>query len=84
MAWMRAVCGGLCEHGLLRITQRGVTVGCAGYKGPVRVALTEAGRALAAAAEQGAASRHDTDPATDADDHPLRAKRRAQSGRQCH
>ncbi|MCS6883468.1 MAG: DUF3253 domain-containing protein [Oscillochloridaceae bacterium] len=45
MAWMRAVCAALCERGLLRITQRGVAVGCTGYRGPIRVALTPAGRA---------------------------------------
>jgi hypothetical protein len=52
---MRAVCAGLCERGLLRITQRGVAVGCAGYKGPVRIVLTAEGRGLAAATEH-----HDT------------------------
>lgn len=45
MAWMRAMCAALCERGLLRITQRGVAVGCTGYRGPIRVALTPAGRA---------------------------------------
>jgi hypothetical protein len=45
MPWMRAVCAGLCERGLLRITQRGAPISCSGYRGPIRVALTENGRA---------------------------------------
>ncbi len=45
MAWIRAVCAALCERDLLRITQRGVALGCTGYRGPIRVALTPAGRA---------------------------------------
>lgn len=49
---MRAVCGQLCERGLVQITQRGVSVGCAGYRGPIRVALTAVGRALAEAQRQ--------------------------------
>lgn len=46
MTWMRAVCAALCERGLLRITQRGVPVDCRGYHGPIRIALTDQGRAL--------------------------------------
>ena len=49
---MRAVCGQLCERGLVQITQRGVSVGCAGYRGPIRVALTAAGWALVEAQRQ--------------------------------
>ncbi|MEM8529649.1 MAG: DUF3253 domain-containing protein [Chloroflexota bacterium] len=46
MTWMRTVCAALCERGLLRITQRGVPVSCSGYRGPIRIALTDQGRAL--------------------------------------
>lgn len=52
MAWMRAVCEPLCERGLVQITQRGVSVGCAGYRGLIRVALTAAGWALVEAQRQ--------------------------------
>ncbi|NOK58351.1 MAG: hypothetical protein GFH27_549279n157 [Chloroflexi bacterium AL-W] len=43
---MCSVCAGLCEQGLLRSTQRGEPVGCRGYRGPIRIALTDQGRAL--------------------------------------
>lgn len=49
---MRTVCGQLCERGLAQLTQRGVDVGCAGYRVPIRVALTSAGRALMGAQRQ--------------------------------
>lgn len=52
LAWIRAVCGQLCERGLVQITQRGVSIGCAGYCGPIRVALTMAGWALVEAQRQ--------------------------------
>lgn len=65
MAWMRAVSAGLCERGLLRITQRGETVACAGYKGPVRIALTAEGRALVAATKHDDARRQDNPPSMD-------------------
>jgi hypothetical protein len=44
MPWIRSLAASLCEQGFVVITQRGAAMRCSGYKGPVRLALSEAGR----------------------------------------